>query len=118
MSARARRTPVTQQQVAEAAAVSRTAVAVILNGDTGARISGATRAHVLRVAKRLGYDRSNLRRIHRRGSPRVEVNLDAAVHVITSSGDVHSRGRGRVRTLNATGLLFDSPRLRPASLTV
>lgn len=116
MSARPARQQVTQRQVAKAAAVSRTAVAVVLNGDTSARISAATRAHVLRVAKRLGYDRANLRRIHRRGSPRVEVNLDAAVRVVTSSGSVHSTGRGRVRTLNASGLLFDSPRLRPATL--
>jgi len=114
MSARSRR-PVTQQQVAKAAAISRTAVAVVLNGDPGARIGRATRARVLRVAKQLGYDRSNLRRIHRRGSPRVAVDIVADVRVVTSSG-VHAKGRCRVRTLNGSGLLLAEPQLHPASL--
>lgn len=115
MSARAPRRLVTQQQIAKAAAVSRTAVAVVLNGDPHARISGATRTKVLRIANRLGYDRKNLRRIHRRASPRVVVDIDASVRIVTTTG-TYAKGRCRVRSLNGAGLLLEEPRLRPASL--
>ena len=47
---------VTSRDVAEAAGVSRATVSHVLNGAPGRRVSDATRARVLEVAARLGYE--------------------------------------------------------------
>ena len=114
MCARPARNP-NQARIAEIAGVDRSTVARVLNRDPAARVGAKTRERVLSVAARLGYDFGSVRRIHRRASERVDVDL-AVMISIRSRGGIHAEGTARVRTINAAGLRLDGIQCRPATL--
>lgn len=104
-----------QVRIAEISGVDRSTVARVLNRDPAARIGAATRAKVLSVAARLGYDFASVRRIHRRASERIDVDVPVKI-AIHSRGGSHTEGTARVSAINAAGLRLEKIRCRPATL--
>lgn len=97
-----------QARVAAVAGVARSTVARVLNGYPNSRIPAETCKRIREVAKKMGYDFSNLRRIYRRASPRVDVGLSVAVTIHTRRGRVYDEGEARIATMNSAGLLLRS----------
>lgn len=107
---------VTQQDIAKALGMSRTVIAKVLNRDPNYRASAATRQRVFEAARRLGYDFSQLRPLHRRLHHRQAVDLPAHVSIRLSDGRPYTQGHARVLELSLGGAKVGDFRVSPPTL--
>jgi hypothetical protein len=91
--------------------LARTTVTRILNNDPSYRASQRTRQMVFSLAQQLGYDFSNLRRIHRRKGERLSVNAEASVRLISDDGQVFDEGVCTVKNVSLAGALIGGLRM-------
>lgn len=109
---------ISQKLIANAAGVSPSTVARIVNQDPRARIAHGTRERVLRIAHALDYDFSRCRRRHQRSAERVAVDLPVNVEVLLRDGLSYDRGTARLVEFSAAGALLTGLELQRGSLPV
>ena len=107
---------VTHETIAKRLNLARTTVTRIINNDPTYRASKATREKVCALAMELGYDYSNLRRIHRRRFPRRLADVEAQVRVVLEDGKLFDEGQCKVRNISLAGALLGDVRLTRAVL--
>lgn len=107
----ARNRSVSQQNIAEKLRLHRTTVTKILNNTPGSRVSQKTIEIVFATARKMGYDFSRLRNIHRRRFIRKPVKLEAEMTVYYLDGKVHDKGSTTVKNLSPEGALVTNMRL-------
>ena len=103
--------PVTHELIASRLNLARTTVTRILNSDPTYRASQRTRETVFALAKELGYDFSNLRRIHRRHGDRILANAEAVVRLVLEDGRLFDEGLCTIRNVSLAGALLSNIRL-------
>ena len=96
---------VTHEIIASQLNLARSTVTRILNNDPNYRASGKTRKKVFDLARKLNYDFSNLRRIHRRKYERVPVDIPIRARILLPDGSIHDEGEARLLDLNPIGAL-------------
>ena len=91
---------VTHEIIASQLNLARSTVTRILNNDPNYRASERTRKKVFALAKKLEYDFSNLRRIHRRKYERIPVDIPVRVKLLLPDGSIHDEGDARLLDLS------------------
>ncbi len=104
-------TEVTHQTIATRLNLARTTVTRILNNDPSYRASQRTREKVMTLAQQLGYDFSNLRRIHRRRHERRLTNIEARLRFVLEDGHIFDEGLCTILNISLVGALLGNLRL-------
>jgi hypothetical protein len=110
---------VTLTDIANALGLSFTAVCKVLNKDPECHISQDTRSLILSKAKEMGYDASKLRRIYRRKSERITVNIPAEITIKSPDArKIFTRGRVTIKNISDVGVLITDIRLKNNCLPI
>lgn len=102
---------VTHEMIARELKLARTTVTRILNNDPTYRASQKTRDKVFAMAHQLGYDFSQLRRIHRRRYERHGIKAEARLRLILDSGQLFDEGHCTIKNISLAGALLGNLRL-------
>jgi len=96
----------TQKDIAERLGLDRTTVAKILNRDPRYSASEETREKVFRMAEKLGYDFTTIRRPFKREYGRSDMDTAVEISILLDDDETFDSGKALVRNLSVGGALL------------
>jgi transcriptional regulator with XRE-family HTH domain len=113
---RDRKSSATQKDIAQVLGIDRSAVSKVLNNAPGAYVGETTRARIMDLARKLGYDTSRLRQTRRLSAAPHPVRIPCAVRVVLWDGAAFSEGSATIVGLGTHRAALTNITIEPQSL--
>lgn len=98
--------PATHKVIAKKLGLARSTVTITLNQVRDSRITEKTIRRVFKVAEKIGYDFTRIKRGRRRKFDRKPVNLKAEIEIYLRDGHLFDSGDTRIKNLSPNGALL------------